>query len=563
MATNKQEQAKAIYELWDVILQHRWRFVLPAFAVCALVLFASLFLPRKYQATAHFERRNAPELIEAIRSGASESYMDPMQALTKEISGSHAIAQVLTDLKPRLQKVGYLTTEAELLDLRNRVKQQLLVHREYADNTRIQLRLELVLDDPNIAALIVNGLVDRYINTTRSATVERALSSIAYYDKQIATHRAELDRKQEELAKFEQANALLLPEQPFNLQSQIVEAKEDLARRVSDLDNLDYRRRSLTEALEKEPVTLSSVVYGANPEYTRLQLKLEKLQETINEHINKMRMTEQHPEVAALRGLEAELKAKLGATEQTVVTATQNSPNPKRAEYELLLKDNDAGRDALGEQIALLRAKISELSVMTEQTVPARKQHAQLVAEVATSQKYVDNFQNMRFRAETYLTPETGDRGIQLEFIRRAEALRTPVSPNLMQVILVAGFLGIAAGALSVFLAHRTDESFRNARQLTESTTIPLLGSVSELITRQHQRMRKLRYSVLYPVNAAVMVAVLLMIAGLLYVDLERPDIMNQLKERAKSLVMSSPHTEKSLGEAPALGHTPPTRDKS
>ncbi|MGB0767652.1 MAG: hypothetical protein ACPGYV_08065, partial [Phycisphaeraceae bacterium] len=102
MPTNKQEQAKAIYELWDVILQHRWRFVLPAFAVTAVVLFASLFLPRKYEATAYFERRNAPELIEAIRSGASDSYIDPMQALTKEIAGSHAIAQVINDLEPRL-----------------------------------------------------------------------------------------------------------------------------------------------------------------------------------------------------------------------------------------------------------------------------------------------------------------------------------------------------------------------------------------------------------------------------------------------------------------------------
>ena len=105
MATNKQEQAKAIYELWDVILQHRWRFVLPAFAVImAVVLFVSLFLPRKYEATvAYFERRNAPELIEAIRSGASDSYLEPLQALTNEIAGSNAIAQVIKDLEPKFR----------------------------------------------------------------------------------------------------------------------------------------------------------------------------------------------------------------------------------------------------------------------------------------------------------------------------------------------------------------------------------------------------------------------------------------------------------------------------
>ncbi len=552
MATNKQEQAKAIYELWDVILQHRWRFVLPAFLVMALVLLSSLFLPRKYQATAHFERRNAPELIEAIRSGASESYIDPMQSLNKEIAGSHAIAQVIQDLRPRLEKVGYIKSESDFLQLRSKVKQQLLVNREYADNTRIQLKLELILDDPNIAALIVNGLVDRYINTTRSAMVDRAHSSISYFDGLIAEHRTELEKKQQELGEFEQEHALLLPEQPFSIQTQLGETQEELGRLTTDLEGLEIRRRTLRDAIAQEPTTTPSVVRGPNPERVRLTLKMEKLQENIREHITTMRMTEQHPEVMALRDQEKELQAKIDATDEHIVTATENHPNPKRAELELRLTGANAERDALNEQITLRREKIAELTAMSADMLPVRAKHRKLVAGVDTSQKDVDYYQNMRRRAENYLTPETGDRGVQLEFIRRAEALRHPVSPNLVQVILVAGFLGVAAGALSVFLAHRTDESFRNARQLSEATTIPLLGSVSELITRQHRRMRKLRYSVVYPMNAAVMASVLLLFAGVLYLDLERPEVLEQIKDRAKSAVTAQAETEPN--ETPTIG---------
>lgn len=561
MATNKQEQAKAIYELWDVILQHRWRFVLPAFAITALVLLGSLFLPRKYQATAHFERRNAPELMEAIRSGASESYMDPMQSLTKEMSGSHAIAQVIQELKPRLQKVGYITNDTELLRLRDKVKQQLLVNREYADNTRVQLRLDLVLDDPNIAALIVNGLVDRYISTTRAAMVDRANSSIAFYDKLINENRQTLERKQQELGSFEQQYALLLPEQPFSIQSQLGEAQDDVSRLTTDLEGLEIRRRTLREALDQEPATSPMVVHGPNPERQRLMQKMEQLQEQIREHTNKMRMTEAHPEMIALREQEADLKAKIDASAESIVTATENRANPKRAELELQLTAANAERDALREQITIRREKIDELTAMSSEMLPARAQHRKLLSEVDTSQKDVDYYQNMRRRAENYLTPEAGDRGVQLEFIRRAEAIQHPVSPNLVQVVLVACFLGIAAGALSVFIAHRTDESFRNARQLAEATTIPLLGSVSELITRQHRRIRRLRYSVLYPMNAAVMASILALFAGILYLDLERPDVLKVLKERAKSVITAE--AEQTPADAPTLGMASPKQDRS
>lgn len=553
MATNKQEQAKAIYELWEVILQHRWRFVLPAFAVTAIVLFVSLFLPRKYEAYAYFERRNAPELIEAIRSGASDSYIDPLQALTKEIAGSNAIAQVINDLEPKLRDRGYIKNDSDITKLRIAATQQLIVSREYSDHMRINLRLALVLDDPQVSAMIINELVDRYIRITRESLMERANSSIAYFDKLIEEHHIELENKQKMLGLFEQEHAMLLPEQPYSVQTQLGEAQEQLSMLTTQLEGLDIQRRSLREALQAEPKTLPSTVRGKNPELIRLEKKYEDLQDTIRNYTTTMRMTDQHPEVVALRQQEVELQAKIKSTQANVVTSTEEHPNPKRSEIELALTSADAERDALKEQISVRRKKIDELSAMAADMLPVRAEHRKLLSHVNASQQDVNYYQDMRRRAENYLTPETGDRGVQMEFIRRAEPTTIPVSPNLMQVIIVAGFLGIASGALSVFIAYRTDDSYRNARQVAESTTIPVLGSVSELITRQHQRMRRLRYSILYPMNAIVMTSVLVAFGTVLYLDLQRPDVLEKLKDQAKeALVINS--TEKATDPTPEVG---------
>lgn len=541
MATNKQEQAKAIFELWDVILQHRWRFVLPAFAVTAVVLFASLFLPRKYEAVAYFERSNSPELIEAIRSGASDSYMEPLQAMTNEIAGSNAITRAIKDLEPKLREVGYISNESELRDLNTAVKQQLITSRESADATHIELRLALVLDDPYVASMVVNKLVDRYMLNTRETLTERAESSIAYFDLLIEEHRKELEIKQKMLGLFEQEHAMLLPDQPFSVSNQLGEAREQLEMLKTQLEGVEMQRRSWQEALQNAPKTLPSIVHSKNPELTRIELKMEKLQDKIREFTTTMRMTEKHPEVIALRKQEAELATTIENTQVNVVTSTEEHPNPKRAELELVLTTATAERDALKEQISIRHKKIDELSAMTGEMLPVRAEYRKLISSVDTSQKDVDYYQNMRRRAENYLTPETGERGVQMDFIRRAEPVSIPVSPDLFQVIIVAGFLGIASGALSVFIAHRTDESYRNARQLSESTTIPVLGSVSELITRQHRRMRRFRYSIIYPMNATAMACVLVLFGAALYLDLQRPEVMQQLKDQAKEMLVLNP----------------------
>lgn len=546
MATNKQEQAKAIYELWDVILQHRWRFVLPAFAVTAAVLFVSLFLPRKYEAVAYFERSIDPVMLDVLRRGASDSYIDPMAALTEEITGSHPIAQVINELEPKLRESGYVSNDTELRELRNSVSQQLIVRREYADKARVNLRIELVLDDPYISAMIVNELVDRYMRTTRDAMLERTSRSTAYYENEIKERRKELEARQNELGQFEQKHAMLLPDQPYSVQAQLLQAQEQLAMLMTNLEGLDIQRRSLTDALKEEPETLPSIVHGKNPERIRLETKLETLQDKIREYTTTMRMTEQHPEVVALRKQQTDLEAKIDSTQTNVVTSTEEHPNPKRSELELALTSANAERDALKQQISLRHKKIDELSAKSAEILPVRAEHNKLVNAVNEAQKNIDGVQASRRQLILFLTPETADRGVQMEFVRRAEPVSIPVSPNLLQVIIVAGFLGISSGALSVFIAYRNDESYRNARQLAGTTTIPVLGSVSELITRQHRRMRRIRYSILYPANACAMACVLLLFGSLLYLDLQRPDVLEKLKDQAKEMLVINPSEEAS-----------------
>lgn len=552
MSERKDQQASAIYELWDIVLQHRWRFVLPAFLVTSLVLGVCLVLPRKYKATANFERRNDPVLTEMTNSGAVSSYMDPTNSMMKEIANGPAIANAVESLRPELMGRGYIQSDGDLVELRQTVMQQLVVLREYADQQRVQVRLELVLDDPQVAAMVVNALVEGYMDKTRGEHADRLGQMAQTFRSHATSHRQRLEDVENELLAFEIEHAELLPEHPHSIQTQLTSAQEELSGLMTDLEGTELRLASLQNAIEQEPATVPSVVHGRNPELERLTTKLRELDEEVTNHLNVLRMRETHPDVVALREQAQEVREQIATLDTDVVTSTQHDPNPKRADLEVRLTTVLADRDMLQEQIALRRRRIDELNGAATQLLPVRSDYRRLEAQVETAHRDIAYWEDRLRGVEMSQTAESGDRGVQLTFIRRAESGHRPVSPNLAQAFLAALFLGGACGSLSVFFAHRTDDSFRNAGQLGDAMTMPLLGSVSELITRSHRRARKTRRYLLYPVYGTAMAGVLVLVGGMLYLDLEEPDTMLRIRQKTSNWVAKYlPQGQDTLTQSP------------
>ncbi|MEM9020791.1 MAG: hypothetical protein AAGC44_09525 [Planctomycetota bacterium] len=538
MASKKQDQANAIYELFDIARQHRWRFAVPAFVMMAAVLVGALFLPRKYRATAHFEQRNDPVLTEMTNSGATRSYMDPASALYKEIASQPAIGRAVKDLEPDLRKRGYIQSDMDVVQLRQTVQQLLLVSNEYNDDTRVRVRLELVLDDPDVSAMIINQLVDSYMKRTRAQMLGRLEEMSNTFRSEAQAQATRVEDLENAMLSFEIEHADLLPDHPFSVQTQLNKAQEDLADLETKLETAEKRIMSLRGAIAQEPVTVPMVVHGANPQVVRLQTKLEEIEDDIAHHLTVLRMRPQHPDVQALESQAQTVRGQIAALDEQVVTSTQQQPNPKRADLEMQLTVVTSDRDALREQVSMRESRIQTLTAATNEMLPVRTEYRRIEAELAKAERDIQYWEDRLRRAEMSQTAETGERGVQMDFIRRADANPLPISPNLAQVVLTALFLGMACGTASVFLAHRSDGSYRNAKQLTDNTNLPLLGAVSELITRRRRRVRMMRYYVFYPLNTAVMASVLILIGGLLYIDLQKPHVMDELKERARGWVM-------------------------
>ncbi|MEZ6189727.1 MAG: hypothetical protein R3C45_00370 [Phycisphaerales bacterium] len=531
--SQKNAQQNAVLELWELLLRYRWRFVLPAFAITLGVLGMSMTLPRKYSSEAMFERRTDMVLTEMTAKGATRNFQDPRNSLVEEITGHLAVDELLTQLEPQLVEKGLLKSELDRQVLRTNIIRGAIVHWDVSSGSLDRVRVEYVSPDPQVAKLVVNGLVRNYIRRTQEAMDQRLRESADFFQNEVANSRGTIERLETRMLEFEIHNGDLLPESANGMQERLGSRETELQNMIAQRDAADVRAKNLKEAIENTPKTIPEQITAPNPELTRLMDKQRALQDQLTNATDVLKMKDAHPDVIILKQRVADLQAVIDKTDKTIVAQEQHKANPKLAELELQYTQAQTDHEALSRQIQVVSSQVKEMTAQTGDMFPVRSEYRKLTREVEQAQRQLAFWEDNLRRVDMTLAAEAGKRGVQLDFVRPGGVSAKPVSPNLAQVIMAAIGLGLLAGSLSVFFAHRTDETFASGDELARAFDMPLLGSVSELISRQQRKVRRIRSMILYPTNAMLMAAALIGMATVLYLDLEKPDVLASLKAKA------------------------------
>ncbi len=529
--SQKQDQYRAYIEFLDILQRYRWRFILPAFIVTATVLGISLFLPRKYKSEAIFERRMDMVLTEITNRGATKPNQYSINSLREEIVGKPAIDEVIREIEPELNRLGLIRTPLDRHLLRNDLFRKVLVEKIISTGDVTRIKVEYIGTDPNLTSMAVNGLVASYIHRTESLMEDRLKESAKFFRDEVARNQKMIENLENQLLEYEIEHAELLPEHPNNLQTQIADSKTKLSDLINRRDSLNVRISALETSIADEPESIPLVTKSKNPDLTRMEEKLRELNKQMATFTGVYKMRDRHPDLLALMQQIEQLEKTISETEQEIITQRQFETNQKRTDMELQLTIAQNDFQSIEKEIASLRRTIEQKEKESELLFPIRSNYRRLNREMSLLTRQIGFWEDNLRRVEMALAAETGNRGISLEFLKYAEPITKPVSPQLAQVLMAAISLGLMAGSFSVLFAYRTDESFSTGDQINKEFNLPVIGSVSEIISRQNRRVRRLRNMILYPANAIVMGSLLAGIALLLYFDLEKPHQLDNLKK--------------------------------
>ncbi|MAE61163.1 MAG: hypothetical protein CMJ49_07385 [Planctomycetaceae bacterium] len=551
MTIAKKHHSETLRDLKRVISRYRWRFIMPCFGVMLLTLLAGLLLPRKYEASAIFERRNDLVMSEIAGRGAPESFAMLKRSLVEELSGTPAVDQVIGDLQ--LVSDGRLhhederirrTAEMQRQDLLYRIHRNTRVHYDMSTPQVDRIRVVFTDTDANRARVVANQLVASYIDRARRQVDQMLGEAADFFDSQVEDYRDRIDVLENQKLEFEIEHAGMLPEDPSDMQVRLTEAE-------SHLHQLQQRHQTVKKQIERLTGQIgqpdgdgaTTIVKGKNPDLVRLEQQLRRYLDELDQAVTIRKMTDQHPIVVSLHRKIDVLNQAIAETPGEVITERVFAQDPKNTHMKLALIEALAERDALAGEISTTRRAVQNYSSQAGRFLPVRTEYRKIERQIESAERQLTFWEDNLRQVTMALTAELGQRGISMDFIKPSARIQRPSSPDLMQVLFATAVLGIASGVGCVLLADRTDQTFHTVDDTADALDVPVLGAVAEIISGRQSRVRWMTRKVVFPAAITVMFVVLIGAAYVNYLSLRRPYVFGDLQSSLLQPLTGNPES--------------------
>lgn len=472
----------------------RWRAVLVTWLICAVGWFSVYTMPDVYEATARVYVDTENTIRPLLQGIASTSdVMSEVTAVTREMLSRPNLAEVArnTDLDLRA------TTDREYERLLDSLQERIEVLGSRDNIFSIAFRDP----DRSKAVAVVDSLVDTFVEKSLGAGRTETSKAQSFLQEQIAEYEQRLTDAEDRLAEFKRLNVAFMPDQKGDYFSRLQAARTALTATQGRLQLAEERRAELLRQIEgEEPVfgimPVSPVESGsggfADAKIRELEAQLEEL---------RLRYTDKHPRIGQILDTIELLKkqqqeeAAQSAAEGGSGSVQQSAAleqNPVYQNMRIQLTNTEVEIASLRAELRQQREEVTELQTLVD-TVP------QVEAELnrlnrdygVVKAKYEQLLQQLE-TANIGEDVEASIDDIQFRVIDPPFASLQPAGPErelFMAVILLAA-LGVGGGISFVF--NQLQPVFFGGGAVTAATGIPVLGSVSLLLSAKERRAKRL-----------------------------------------------------------------------
>ncbi len=466
----------------------------------------------------------------------------PFLKRTYAMAGTIKVTLQAFDPLPELARVP----EATARELQPFAQQkQVTLDPEPVDGDTHTLRFATSDSSHDAGFVAIQSVANSYSEMVR----HRADEMLSTYATSLAKRGIALDGREatvnRELDTFRQAHRGALPDDPDSILKQYekmstqVDDKQSHLRLVTEqIARLEeYRQGKRPLAPVPLPPAVNTPVpapapapVAADPEVASLTAQLQLINDQIDEQLNKMNRTEQHPYVVDLKKKQADLQKKLDAAKARAAAGQPAPPQPRALAapagtplndpsllaaqaLDVQLQQLHAEKDLTDSEARALQSQKDSMQKAVDSLAGVRRDYAALndqLGEIKKSRQalaeekggYDRRFGHGELAATGVVDVST------LKLDPQATEPSWPRQWAVYSAGIVAGLLAALAAAL---LAGLADRSLHTVREAADLLATPILGTVSEIRSPAGQRLRQLWMTFLRP---GLMVALVLITAG-------------------------------------------------
>ncbi|MDP8247598.1 MAG: Wzz/FepE/Etk N-terminal domain-containing protein [Candidatus Tritonobacter lacicola] len=506
----------------EVIFQRKWLFLAPAIVCFVLAFGISYLMPSQYRTSNLViieEQKIRNPLIRGL--AVSQSVKERLATLTKTLKSTTRLEAVIKDI-----------------GLDSRVDSQLGMNQlvgRFRGNIDVSLvgakgellSITCIDRDPVVCQKVVNTITKLFINENIALQEKELNTGIDFLESQKSVYLDKLKEAESELTTYTRKHqeALLSVEAGEKISDvlgtavaagnihvlRLTRYRADVIEQNLRLKTFVAKKNALQERLKRTPEyvissrvrELSPIMRELNKTLVEKQIRLSRLQ---------IDSTENHPMVRRLKQeiekTEAELQRK---SEETVKQETK-SINPVYQDLLGQLSRVEAEIAGIEDRLKLTEIVISELYQEVED-VPEKRQ---VMSDLQRNYNiYSRRYSDLEDKLQTaYITKrlEEMEAATAFKILDEARVPLVPFKPNRKAMCLIGLVIGMFIGAGLIFLAEATDHSFDDVGEIRAFLDIPVLGSISQILTVEdalfNRSKKRLAYAALIVFTITVLLTV-------------------------------------------------------
>lgn len=472
--------------------KHRWIGLLAAWIVAAIGVVVVLVVPDKYEASARIYV-DTQSILKPLMSGL---------AVQPNIDQQVSMLSRTLISRPNIEK---LVRMADLdLATQSKADQETLI-----DQLAKALEIKTVGRDnlytlsyrdvsPDKAKRVVQALVSIFVESSLGDSRKDSDVAKKFIDEQIKSYETKLQEAESRLKEFKLRNLELQSGEGKGMAEQLGSVSAQLSQARLELREAENARDSAKRQLDQERASASRGLISGSPSLVatpEIDRRLAAQQHNLDSLLQ--RFTDEHPDVVGTRRMIRELeelkRKEVAEIRKSALNAPATNASVSLAQQEMsrLLANAEV-------QVASLSARVGEYSARYNRAREMMKTAPQIEAEFAQLNRDYDinkkNYNDLVARRESAalsgeLESATGVADFRL--IDPPRASPKPVAPNRLLLLPLALLAAIAAGMAISFAISQLRSVFYDPRSLTDAVGLPLLGTVSLILSDAELTSRK------------------------------------------------------------------------
>lgn len=462
--------------------KHRWASLALAWVICLGGWAAVYAMPNQYEADARLYVDADAVLAPLLRGLAAET--EP----TSQIDIFQRTLLSRPNLETLIQKTDLELTLTGATD-RERLISQLAHQIKVKPETRNLFSIDYRDPDPKRAADVVKTLLTIFIENATGGNRTDMNNARRFLEHQIASYEQQLRGAEKRRADFRSKYLGLLPEgQGGSGLDQARGAVHSLEGRIVDAEAKRDQLRKELDGIPPLLVTEGAAAYASGGGgQSRLQVAEQALADL------RVKYTDEHPEVVAMRNQIAALRATPGASAAVVTSGASGGaaiqprggkslPNPVYEQIKTRLVDTETDLTSLKRQATEAQVDRDALEKTARAAPGVQAEFEALDRDYSILRHNYEELLARRESANIAQAADTQADKVKLQIIDPPQVPRIPVAPN--RVLLTSGVLlaGIGSGLGLAFLLTQLDRSFRSVDDL-RGLGLTVLGGISAFTT--------------------------------------------------------------------------------